>query len=275
MPAAAYLMCGQTSTRHNESLFSRFISLFKKKDTLPSLNLVIPNISKRIDNIRTTTLPSEQCPDYFRTPLDESPHSLTNPTQQRIDKLISSISTTNDLDFLSPSEKDFLRDAMLIDEYGRLKIDNLTHDILVNLDNVKIWDSFSFWGWRKVCRWKDNEENTALKVLKSALATPAFLVIGSVGILETVGRAFTSFLVTPIYFLITDEYTPRLASQTRLSSIATAEAITGLVTNCFSQELEERSRTAIAHGVHESLEVVSEGTIISVFPKSYKMKGTS
>ena len=134
----------------------------------------------------------------------------------------------------------------LLDEHGRIRhyFDN---EELVHSPDVSASTSFSFWAWRKVCSWKDKKDATPVKILKSIAASGAFVGIIAVSIPEILIRDVARRI------LVFTDLDINGAKGVRLSALATLEATTGLVTNCFPQELEERSRVKIAEELGELL----------------------
>ncbi len=155
---------------------------------------------------------------------------------------------------LSPREYQLLQRLMIIDCNGEISIDKINEETLFEANNVGIFDSFSFWAWRKVIVWKLREEKTSLRVLKHVAAEGAFLGITATGAVETVGRSLASKIIKLPYAIKTrGEIAERPASGCRLSAMATAGAMTGLVTNFFPAEQEIQASTAIARGTMKVL----------------------
>ncbi|KKM65758.1 hypothetical protein LCGC14_1488090, partial [marine sediment metagenome] len=96
---------------------------------------------------------------------------------------------------LRNSDYRLLQRMMIIDGNGNINIDKINKETLFEANNVGIFDSFSFWAWRKVIVWKLSEEKTSLRVLKHIAAEGAFLGITVTGVVETVGRSLASKII--------------------------------------------------------------------------------
>ena len=150
------------------------------------------------------------------------------------------------IDALSFYEYKVLEKLMIIDGFGNIDINKINEETLFGMNNVSITDSFSFWAWRKIVAWKDTEEKTSLKVLKHIAAEGAFLGIGALGCVETFGRLLTKPIRVTIDYIRDIALDERPNTTIRLSAIATAGALTGLVTNFLPRELETDTCTVIA-----------------------------
>ncbi len=120
---------------------------------------------------------------------------------------------------------------------------------LFGVNNIGISDSFSFWAWKRTVVWKNTGEKKSTKILKHIAAQGAFLGIGTIGCVETVGRFLGRPIAAGINYLRYKEFDNRHNTAVRLSATATVEAITGLVTKFFPGDFEATACSSIAKGV--------------------------
>ncbi|NGX63057.1 MAG: hypothetical protein KR126chlam6_00463 [Candidatus Anoxychlamydiales bacterium] len=153
------------------------------------------------------------------------------------------------LENLNSHEIKVLDNAMLIDPGGSIDISKINPETLFGVNNIGISDSFSFWAWRRTVVWKNTGEKKSTQILKHIAAQGAFLGIGAVGCVETVGRFLGRPIAAGINYLRYKEFDNRPNTAVRLSATATVEAITGLVTNFFPRDFEATACSGLAKGV--------------------------